>query len=197
MKPDEFFRDLYQAEWERYNYINSAIALPAGILTLLGGGLLVLVQGYRSDSKELDAVFWIFLILAFIFYLFSALELVLSLHGYVYRRIPLPSQINGYRNQLIQHFMKGAAVPIDAAIAERIAASSDTAFREFLASAYIEACDRNSVNNIKRGEHLYMSIRLLVFSLAFACVSALAFGIGARITRAEPYKVQIVTTQEN
>jgi hypothetical protein len=38
---DDLYKDLYDAEWVRRDQLQSAVAVPVGLLTLLGGGTWV------------------------------------------------------------------------------------------------------------------------------------------------------------
>jgi hypothetical protein len=168
MSPD-FYRALYDEEWQRRDQIQSATATPVGILTLLGGALVYLATAFRTQSVFASIAFWTTFAGALIGFVAATYMLLRSLTGYTYRRIPFPSKILEYETQLKAH-LASINRPQD----------EKPKLHQFLIASYVEATDRNSLNNLLRSEYLYKATRALTISLVFAAFTALPYIVEAR-----------------
>lgn len=177
----QFYAVLYEAEWQRRDQLQSSLSTPLGILVLLGTGLTVLLQQFKSASQLLNLVFWPLFLTACVALAAAAYMVVRSFHGYVYSRIPLPSQIRDYHEGLRAHY-----------VAAGLPGVADKEFQLYLLDRYVEAADRNSVHNVNRGEYLHKANRALVAALVATALSAIPYGIAVRTVQPDPQKVEIV-----
>ncbi len=177
----QFYAALYEAEWQRRDQLQSSLSTPLGILVLVGTALTVLLQQFKSNSHILNVVFWPLFVGACAALAVAAYMVVRSFHGYVYSRIPLPSQIRDYHEGLRAHYV-AAGYP----------GLADKEFQLYLLNRYVEAADRNSVHNVNRGEYLHKANRALVAALVATALSAVPYGIAVRSVQPEPQKVEIV-----
>lgn len=120
--------------------LQAAASTPITIVTLLGGGLLVLAKSLDSSDPRIVWPFAAFCATALVLTIWSAYCLVRSLHGYKYERIPHASQLASYEAGLKSYYEE-LGTPW---LAER-------AFDDFLTAKYVAATDRNAVNNLNRG----------------------------------------------
>lgn len=48
----DLYKDLYDAEWIRRDQLQSAVAVPVGLLTLLGGGIVLFIQKFEEPATS-------------------------------------------------------------------------------------------------------------------------------------------------
>jgi hypothetical protein len=174
-------RFLYDAEWGRTDQLQNAVATPIGILVLLGGALLVLVQQFRSDQLALEYTFWTLYVLACGSFSVAAYMAVHSYHGYRYQRIPYPSTLVRYYQGLREHHTRSGTPGL-----------ADTEFAVYLTQRYIAAADANSVHNANRSEYLHKANRALVVAVIATAACAVPHTIALRTTPPEAQRVKIV-----
>jgi hypothetical protein len=107
--------------------------------------------------------------------------LIRSFYGYVYQRIPFPSQFLAYHEGLKAHY--GALGTPGLA---------DQEFDLYLRGQYVEAGDRNSVHNVNRGEYLHQGNRALILSLCALVGCAVPHVLAVRQSKPEPQQIQLV-----
>jgi hypothetical protein len=151
-----FYQQLYEVEFQRRDHLQSAVGTPLSVLVLVGTGLVLLAQKFRTDDRLLQFVFWMSYAVAAVAFVVTVHKLIRSFHGYVYRRIPYPSQILAYYQELKAHY-QAAGTP----------GLADEEFDVYLRGQYIEAGDRNSVLNVNRAAFLNQGNR------ASSCACAL------------------------
>jgi tellurite resistance protein TehA-like permease len=97
---DDLYKDLDDAEWVRRDQLQSAVAVPVGLLSLLGGGIVLYIQKYEGPASLSTVFFWCCIAVGAACYAVAAVQLVRSYHGYTYERIPWPSQIRDHHQRL-------------------------------------------------------------------------------------------------
>jgi hypothetical protein len=175
---EDFPKSLYEAEWVRRDQLQGAVGTPLGLLTLLGSAILFL---YKEAPSFTGATKWFFAIaLGFALLAFgcAVYSLVRSYHGYMYQRIPHASKLMAYRRGLQAHY---------ASIGEL--SKADPEFVAYLNDRYIEATDKNAVNNIRRGEFLHTANAALIWTLLATAVAAVP---ASRRMRSDEPKLQRV-----
>lgn len=182
----EFFQHLYDEEWSRRAEVREATALPAGVLTLLAGVLLFYVRTYSFPGGWLSTVFDVSTALAAGAFLAATYSLVRSLFGPPYRRLPWPSEMHFYYEELVccDQARGGATGGVE------------QKFEHFLVDRYVDAADRNSVNNANSGEYLHKANRAVVVALVFVAIAAYPIVMDFRHAQREPQKVEIVNARE-
>jgi hypothetical protein len=53
-----FYQQLYELEWQRRDHLQSAVGTPLSVLVLVGTGLVLLAQKFRTGDLLLRFVFW-------------------------------------------------------------------------------------------------------------------------------------------
>jgi hypothetical protein len=179
------YEKLYETEWQRREHLQAALSIPLGILVLLGSGLLVLVRQFDTRDAVLKLVFWPTFVLACAAFATATYMVVRSFYGYVYSRIPLPSELYRHHEALKAHY-EALGKP----------SLADQEFELYLMRRYINAGDRNSVHNANRGEYLHKANRSIVLALSATALCAVPYAIAVRATRSEPQRVEIVRFPE-
>jgi len=171
----DYYRSLYDAEWARRDQIVATISLPAGLLALLAGGLVVFVQNYTFGNLALNYAFVPLASAASMGFLFAIYYLLRAYFGPKYQRIPWPSEIHQYERELTAYYaaLTHPAPPISKEV------------QEFLLDKYIAAADRNSVNNVNAGAYLFKAMQATAVSLVLTLASSLPFVLDQR-QRPEP-----------
>jgi hypothetical protein len=97
------YKDLYDAEWVRRDQLQSSVAVPVGLLTLLGGGLVVYTHKYDDPAGLSTTFFWLCIGVTLGCYAWAVILLVRSYHGYTYQRLPWASQLREYHEGLLKY----------------------------------------------------------------------------------------------
>lgn len=179
----DLYRHLYDEEWVRRDSLQTAVATPIGLLTVVGGALSYLALEFGSGDTAIALVFWTAFSLAMILFSMSTFHVFRSFIGHTYQRIPLPSQIQAYHSELTEYYQA-----IDQS------EKTDAAFCSFLQDAFVEATDKNSVNNIERSESLYEANLLAVIALLLTGVAAVPYLVAQRTQ--EPFAQEVQMTDD-
>jgi hypothetical protein len=177
-----FLRAEYEAEWQRRDQLQAAASMPLAVLTVLGSALVILIRQYHATSVLASLLFWGALLLAGFSYVAATWMLVRSFYGYVYRRLPLASSLRTYQQDLRAYYERGKGGDEETIAGE---------FRAHLAEAYVEAIDRNAVNNTNRGEYLYKANSAAVVCLICTAAAAVPFTLAQRTAESVPQSVYI------
>jgi hypothetical protein len=176
-----FYQQLYEIEFQRRDHLQSAVGTPLSVLVLVGTGLVLLAQKFRTGDRLLHVVFWSSYAIAGAAFVVTVYMLIRSFHGHVYRRIPHPSQIFAYYEGLKAHY--GAMGKPGLAEEE---------FDVYLRGQYIEAGDRNSVLNMNRAAYLHQGNRALILCLCALVGCAVPHVVAVRGAKPEAQLFQLV-----
>jgi hypothetical protein len=172
----QLYKELYTEESQRREQLQSSAGTPISIVTILGGGLLLMGKAFENSHPAVYVPFWIAFAAARCCLAAVVFCIVRSLHGYVYDRIPYASELMIHQANL-QGLHASAGKPEYA----------QTAFEGYLIKKYVVATDFNAVNNINRAEWLTRADRWLVYAL---CTTALAGAPAAIQIKTAPEKAQ-------
>lgn len=165
------YKDLYERELDLRHKLRRALALPVGVLALLGGVITFLVRNHEFRNTAVSVVFVAMLIVASIFFICSVYYLIRCLNGglrnsgYWYMRLPQPSEIRDYQMSLRDYYGND----------EKGRDNAQDKFRDFLLDRLCEATDRNRYNNLSKSEYLYQAKRSVILSLVFVALSGVPF----------------------
>jgi len=177
----DLYAKLYDAEWARTDQLQNAVGTPLGILVLLGGALLVLVQQFKSDQLVLEYTFWPLYALACGAFSVAAYMAVRSYYGYRYSHIPFPSTLVRYYQGLREHHARAGTPGL-----------AETEFAVYLTERYVVAADANSVHNANRSEYLHRANRALIVALIATAACAIPHTIALRTAPSEAQRIEIV-----
>ena len=157
----DFYKGLYEAEWTRKDGIQSSVSLSFGVLVLVVAGLTYLTRESGITLGEYP-VYWAALLGGVASALVCAYQLVRAQVGYTYRRLAYPTALLHLQNDLdVYYTANGSKLPATAKSTAREQFESD------LVQRLAEATDRNTKNNVQRGEHLHRANLALVAALVF------------------------------
>jgi hypothetical protein len=181
-----FAQNQYELEWQRRDQLQSASGVPIGILTLLGSALVYLLKEFETPTLLLSGFFWTMALLATLAYGIAVYMSVRSYYGYLYQRIPLPSQLQAHQAELLAYHRKSGGREGDA----------QRDFEDFLCQRYIDATDRNAANNINRGAYLHNANSAVAVCLVFTLFSGAVFGVHVKLDPSKPQRVEITNIPE-
>jgi hypothetical protein len=176
-----FYQQLYEAEFQRRDHLQSAVGTPFSVLVLVGTGLVLLAQKFRTADTLLQTLFWVSYATAVVAFAVTVYMLIRSFHGYVYERIPFPSQILDYHEGLKAHHTAAGKPGL-----------AEEEFDVYLRRQYIEAADRNSVLNVNRAAYLNQGNRALILCLCALAGCAVPHLVAVRKAKPEPQLFQLV-----
>ena len=159
----EFFKDLYNAELERRENISSALVIPIGVLTLLGSGLIYLMQNYKLFADVESSLIGIFLIIATSLFCFSIYLLIRSYFGYTYKFLPDSKSLQQYWNKLGEYYREQ----------KRDEQTADIEFELYIENSYVEATTDNAWNNDSKSEFLHRANRAMIWCLGIIIVCSI------------------------
>ncbi len=182
----DFLRNQYEFELERKNELSSAVGLPGGLLTALGGLLGYMAQHFSFEFRYLTAGFVFGLGFAGAFFVTAVVLLIRSYWGHAYQYIPSPGVLQKYRDALRDYYQttQGNDGPTEAE------------FSDYLARKIIEATDANTFANDSKSAYLHRGNGMVIGVLVFTIASGIPYVVDAiRQTEKVP-KVQITNFQE-
>lgn len=180
------YKEFYEHEWQRREQLQSAANTPISVITLAGGGLLLMAKGFETDKPVLFWVFWILAATAACLVGAATYWVIRSLHGFEYERIPYASDLAAYDEQVQQHYRRVGLPGL-----------APAAFEEYLTRRYIEATDANARNNLRRGDFLHSANRFLVYALSATAIAAVPAGIVTKIRGDTPEQVEITNLRSD
>jgi hypothetical protein len=90
---DDLCKSMYDAEWERRDHLQEAVATPLALLAVLGSAITFLYQRSSDPGLLWPWVEYTAIGLAVAAYIRAVYAFVRSYLGYMYRRIPFSSQL--------------------------------------------------------------------------------------------------------
>jgi hypothetical protein len=176
----QMYREMYAEELQRENQLQSSAGTPISIVTVLGGGLLLMGKVFENSNPLLYVPFWIALGIAICCFAGAVYCIVRSVNGYVYERIPYPAQLARHQTNL-RDFWASTGKP----------ESAQLAFEEYLSKKYIVAADGNAVNNQNRGEWLNRANQCLVYALCTTAIAGIPAAIQIKTAPEKAQKIEI------
>jgi hypothetical protein len=175
MKEAAFYQQQYETEWQLRDHLQTALSTPLSILVLVGTALVLLAQKFSAHNPLVQTVFWASFAIAATCFLATVYLVVRSFHGYVYQRIPFPSQLLGYHEALKRHHEAHGTPGL-----------ADEEFDLYLRWRYVEAGDRNAAHNANRVNYLHQANRALITCLCALVACTVPYVISLRHSRGEP-----------
>jgi len=181
----KFYRTLYDAEWTRRDEIRQAIALPAGVLTILAGVLVFYARSYSFPDVWTSIIFLLGYGAGLVAFGAGVYMLARSLSGPRYLRIPWPSQIRDFEEKLGEYY-DGKEGGAELARIE---------WERHLIDRYVDAANRNSENNARVGEYLYKANRAVVLTIIAAAITAVPVVVDQRASNSAPQRIEIINSE--
>jgi len=175
----DLYRQLYFEELRRKEELRSALALPVGMLTVLGGVIAIYIRvlGRSSISDPWVVLLGIGTLLLMGTFLLTVTHLIKSYHDYTYSFVPYaPDLEEAFANLMEYHEAKGQA-------------RAD--FEAELIGSFSKAHKINAFNNDSKSGHLHNANQMLVYSIALVLVCSVPFFVRTNSTSPDVQKVEI------
>jgi hypothetical protein len=194
----EFYKDLYDREYDRKQELTDNVATPFGVLTVIGGILAYYFQSFKfSDIHSTwSAILFVSAMvpLAYAVYFFAWGMWFLArtfryrfAKGQAYHALSHAAQLLSYQEGLLTYYRENGE-------------SDETAkkeFEEFLINRLSAHAMTNGIINDSRGEDLDWAKRCVLISLVFVVICAVPVGIKAFLEPVKPTKIEIVRSSVN
>lgn len=190
-----FCQERYDYEASRRAELTGAIAIPIGVISVLGGALVAILNGLRPPIVGSD---WVLLLAAAASLAVSAVSvffLARSYFGFTYRYVATPKEVR-------DHHAAVASVYVAANVAPSLARQyADDKILEYLEERYAEAAHHNTLNNDRKSYFLHLANGAMLCALLPAAVAGCAFLYGAYrslpgITRVEVVNASLIHPKE-
>lgn len=157
----DFASSAYKLELDRRRELNSAVATPAGLITLFVAAIFTLAGEISIPVGWISSWLSIACAGAAITAVVSIFFLVRAYHSFTYRFIPTVAELESWRSDIIAL----GYTPIQA----------DEQLREFLITSYANANDINTINNEAKSGYLYRATQGLVGCLVALMIASPAY----------------------
>lgn len=182
----EFCQERYDHEASRRSELTGAVALPLGVLSVLGGALVAVL---KELQPPLGAQEWVLAIASgasLLAGLVSAYFLARSYFGYTYRYVATPKQVRDHHANVKATYV---AAKLDAAAATYYA---DTKVLEYIQERYAEAAHHNTLNNDRKSYFLHMANGAMIVALVPAVAAGGAYLYSTFHSQPSATRVEIV-----
>lgn len=160
-----FLKDRYDYELLRREQLTAALALPVGILSVLGGATVAMARSFSYLGVIVTPAFGVLLAATGISFFLCLLDLGRAYHRQKYLYLPLLSAIEQSREEFMEY-----GQTIAGGDAEVMAD-----FEKELRRRVIEAADRNTRNNDDRSRLLYWARIELFVVLALTAAAGIPY----------------------
>lgn len=162
MAEDVYWR-LYDEEAARLQQFQSYVAFPLGLLSILGGTIVYLLQRYHEANAFWTWAYVWTIAVALYCFIRACHSLVRSYFGYKYKRLPFPKEVLATQLAIeAYHAKKGTAETV---VAQRFAAA--------LRERFVEAAEINARHNVNRGLYLHGANAAIIASFFFTALCIL------------------------
>jgi hypothetical protein len=164
----DFAKEQYRFELQRKNELFNAVSLPVGVLSGLGGLVVLMAKGF-SYRGWTGVPFSLCLSACGVSFAVAAFSLLRAYVGEKYAFIPKPGAIESLRNAL-EDFYVGLGYPPERA---------DQDFREQLTRWYVDATDQNTANNDRLSDYLDRAAKGLIGVLISMALCGILYVVDA------------------
>lgn len=154
MRERNLFWRLYDEELTWREQLSSAIGIPVGLATILGGLIALYLRTSGGWQSPLGWWFGIAVIAALACFIAAVISLVRARHGYEYERVPYPKDIHRYYVALREYHASADTLDL-----------LEDEFAEWLDEKLVAAADRNVRNNLEKSRHLYWAMNWIIATL--------------------------------
>ncbi len=165
----KFYERLYFAELRRKEELRGALSLPTGVLTLLGGVVVVylgeIVEGFAT-GLGIDLALVVLSVLSFLLiasFVMTALHLLASHHNYTYDYVPYATDIEQAYQEFVDHYDSRE--------------EADAQFEASVLSSLVAAHRKNAFNNDSKSTKLHKANRTLIYCLLLALLCSIPYYI--------------------
>jgi hypothetical protein len=182
----EFYKNHYFFELSRKDQLSSAVTIPAGLITLVGGGIIGIFSTIDKPFNSLEKAELLFLILATITIFISIFFLIKSYFNYGYGFIATSLEIMTYKDKL-EEFHKNDKDSINIVQGK---------IEDFVNREYVKHTDLNTRNNDRKSSFIHKANWALILSIVLIVIAGIPHVIKSAIDGDQVYKIQIVKKQK-
>ena len=183
---NEFCRQRYDYEAQRRGELTGAVAMPVGVLSVLGGALFAILKDLHAPLRASELVLLVSAVLCLLACLVSAAYLARSYFGYTYRYVATPKQVRDHHTGI-----KTAYVTAGGA-GEHATAFADARILEYIQERYAESAHHNTLINDKKSWFLHRANGAMLAALLPAVAAGVAFLIVALHSAPSTTKVEVL-----
>ena len=190
MDRDSTFKEHYFWELQRRDSLNSSLAFPVGVVTLLFGATYAMSQVVSLELKDWNAVLLLLLAVSTVLLALGVFFLVRAYWGYTYKHMPLSAKLLDYKQDLIAFHKACGKSEFDAHAAAELDFAND------LDRAYATNCEINGENNDSKSSNIFRANLYIIASIASIALCGLIFLWQSKTIPAQPAKVEITNFKE-
>lgn len=183
----QFCKEHYFHEHDRKNQINSALVIPIGIFTVIGGALIALVKSLEVPFNCLEIIILSVVGITSILLISTGYNLIKAYYNYAYGYIATSQELMEYRKKLLQ-FYTGQP---------NAAQQADTDLEEYVISEYAAHTHRNVLNNNKKAKYNHNANCFLVAAITALFFASIPYIIISITEGKEPQKIELVKVSKD
>jgi hypothetical protein len=149
----DFLKDRYDYELRRREDLTSALSMPVGVLTVLGGAMATMAKSFSYGVPALSWAFGVILAVAVVAFIVCMVRLACAYHPQKYLYLPLLGALHEAREEWRAFYAE-----------TRHDGADDDFFEHELEKHIIDAADRNTRNNDYRSDQLHLA-RIALFAV--------------------------------
>lgn len=161
----DFLKDRYDSELQRKEQLTSALTLPVGVLSGLGGLMAAMVRSFPHKTLLLTVPFGTAFGLDVVTFFFCLVYLARAYHRQKYMYLPLLSELEEWEEEF-RAFYTRQGISVEEAIGD-----PERTFDIHLRERIIEAADRNAGSNEYRSGLLHRA-RVALFAVLICTTAA-------------------------
>ncbi len=177
----QFYKEHYFHEANRRHQLTNALAIPIGVLTVIGGALIVVAKHLDTPLTCIEIFTLQFLVITAILLLTTIYFLIRSYFNYSYGYIATSQELKDYRDNLIE-FYKADPNPEE---------KSEKDLEEYINSQYAEHTHLNVQSNDLKSYYIHKANGFLIATILVAFVSSIPYVVDTIIKPTEPQKIEI------
>lgn len=192
----EFCRQRYDYEAQRRGELTGAVAMPVGVLSVLGGALFAILKDLHAPLRTSELVLLVAATLSLLACLVSAVYLARSYFGYTYRYVATPKQVRDHHTRIRKAYVTAGGAE------EHATTFSDVKILEYIQERYAESAHHNTLINDKKSWLLHQANGAMLTALLPAVVAGaaylyVAFHSAPSTTKVELLNVESLLRKEN
>jgi hypothetical protein len=166
----EFLKDRYDYELDRKDKLTAALALPVGVLGVLGSAGVAMVRTFSFADTTLTVLFVPVIGIGFVTFTACLILLCWAFVAQTYVYLPLLRDIDGWDEAERQwlDYVKGTGGTLPDGYEEETTSSA-------LRKRIIAAADSNTLSNDRRSKRLHWSRVALLWTVAAAYAAAIVY----------------------
>jgi hypothetical protein len=178
----QFNKEHYFFEANRRHQLTGALAIPVGVLTVLGGALLVIAKDLDTPLDALEKTQLALIVFSALLMGVTIFYLVRSYFNYSYGYIATPKELGEYFGSLVEYQSQNGGTRQDA----------ERELEEYVNSEYATHTHRNTEKNDLKSSYLHKANGYLIASLVFVVFTGLPYVAKSVVIGSEVQKIEVV-----